>query len=312
MKFWVRFSRTICKLAASPWLTKVRAKSLESVLLKSTDLLEPEMLCEMQSFIRIKQTTEGSFMDRAGKGDLYYSLFGCFVGEALNVTDVKLPLKTYVRKTVMESTLTGIHLYCGAILYSKLWGLDDVSEKLRNQVMAALQKENNRQSEYTSFLGILALYYMEDFPGIRRIINQYKSFPVSRELPCSVTAAITILFEIAGKPDSLAEEKLKSFYRGNGGFAAVKQAPAEDLLSTAVALYALHFTNADVRKIKPDCLSFVDDLYLNGGFRSMQVDFETDVEYTFYGLLALGTLAWPNVQKDNSEGSRRTTYKPAS
>jgi hypothetical protein len=291
MKFWVRFSRTIFKLAASPWLKKARAKSLESVLLKSTDLLEPEMLSEMQSFIRFKQTSEGSFMDRAGNGDLYYSLFGCFVAEALNVPDVKMPLRTYIRKTVMESNLTGVHLYCGAILYGKLWGMDDVSEKLRKQVMVALRKEKSRQSEYTDFLGILALYYLEDFPGIRRIVNQYKSFSVSRELPCSVTAAISILLEIAGKPDIRAEEKLKSFYRRNGGFAAVKQAPAEDLLSTSVALFALHFMSADMRKIKPDCLSFIDDLYLQGGFRSMQVDFETDVEYTFYGLLALGALA---------------------
>jgi hypothetical protein len=249
------------------------------------------MIHEMQSFIRLKQTKEGGFMDRAGKCDLYYSLFGCFVAEALNVPDVKMSLKAYVRKTVVESTLTGVHLYCGAILYSKLWGLDDISEILRKEVMTVLKKGNNWQSEYTNFLGILSLYYLEDFTGIRRIIHQYKQSPGAAELPCSVTAANSVLFEIAGKPDAQAEEKLTSFYRGNGGFAAIKHAPTEDLLSTAVALYALHFIDADVRQIKPDCLSFIDDLYLNGGFRSMQVDFETDVEYTFYGLLALGALA---------------------
>jgi hypothetical protein len=83
---------------------------------------------------------------------------------------------------------------------------------------------------------------------------------------------------------------LKTFYRGKGGFTAINHAPYEDLLSTGVALYALNFINADIRLMKPDCLSFIDNLYQNGGFRSTQVDFETDVEYTFYGLLGLGSL----------------------
>ena len=290
MKFWVRFSRIICKLAVSPWLKKAQAKSLESVLQKSIGLLEPEMLGEMQSFIRLKQTKEGGFADRAGRCDLYYSLFGYFVAETLSMPDSKGPMKGYIKKAVTENTLTGVHLYCGAILYAKLWGLNDIAETIRKQVVAQLQKANQQQSEYTNFLGILALYYLEDFIGMKRLVNQYKSAGFSKEMPCPVTAATTILLEISGKPDPMAEEKLKSFYRGKGGFVALKQAPAEDLLSTAVALYALNFIDADIRLLKPDCITFIDDLYLSGGFRSMQVDVETDVEYTFYGLLALGAL----------------------
>ena len=68
-------------------------------------------------------------------------------------------------------------------------------------------------------------------------------------------------------------------------------APCEDLLSTAVALYALHFLDADIRIMKPDCLIFIDDLYDNGGFRATKYDSVTDVEYTFYGLLALGSMS---------------------
>jgi len=81
-----------------------------------------------------------------------------------------------------------------------------------------------------------------------------------------------------------------SFYRGKGGFAALHQTPTEDLLSTAVALYALHFTDSDTRLIKPDCLGYVDSLFRDGGFRSTESDVEIDIEYTFYGLLALGSL----------------------
>ena len=290
MKFWAKPLRNIYRLAASLWLERAQSKSIESVLLKSIGLLESEMLVDIKAYILRKQTIQGGFADRAGKCDLYYSLFGYYVAEAFSITEVKDPLRNYVKRAVDESVLSGVNLYCAAILYAKLYGYDVATCKLRKLVKTDLKQVKNQQSEYTNFLGILALYYLEDFIGIKRIIGHYKSFKFPESLPCPVTAAATILLETAGKPDKYVADKLLAFYRGNGGFAALKQAPAEDLLSTAVALCALHFIDADIRLIKPECLSFVDELYDNGGFRSMLLDVETDVEYTFYGLLALGSL----------------------
>ena len=153
-------------------------------------------------------------------------------------------------------------------------------------------------------MGFLALYYQENFPALNRLIKNYRrgisansqistsksQLSTSSPLPCPVTAADSILYALSGHPDPLAEEKLKAFYQKDGGFLAVNHAPCADLLSTGVALYALNFINADIRLIKPQCISFVDDLYDEGGFRATQIDFESDVEYTFYGLLALGSL----------------------
>lgn len=290
MKFWVRFSRSIFKLAAYPLLNKIRPKSIESVLKKSINLLSDEMVDEIRSFIRHKYTPQGGFADRAGKGDLYYSLFGYYLAEAFSVSEVISPLKNYIKNKVTGNGLTGVNLYCGTILYAKLNGIDDISEKLRKQIAADLKKSQSKQMEYSLFMGFLALYYLEDFYSIKRLITKYESNDYQKELPCPVTAAITILLELGGHHKQSAELKLKSFYRENGGFTALSHAPYEDLLSTGVALYALHFINADMRLMKPVCLSFIDDLYENGGFRSTQSDFETDVEYTFYGLLALGSL----------------------
>ena len=290
MKLWVKFLRSTYKLVASPWLYKAQTKSIEAVLEKSLGLLEPEMIGEMQAFILRKQTEQGGFADRAGKCDLYYTLFGYYLAKTLAMTEVNEPLQNYIRKTVEKGELSGVHLYCSSILYSKLCGLDATAARLAKQVKADLKKIRNQPSEYTNFLGILALYYLEDFIAIKRMLNQYKSFEFPEPLPCPVTAAIVILLETAGKPNKHADEKLLAFYRGKGGFTALKQAPTEDLLSTSVALYALNFIGADIRMIKPDCLSYIDGLYDNGGFRSMPVDIETDVEYTFYGLLGLGAL----------------------
>jgi len=293
MKLWGKFLRSTYKIAASPWLRKAQAKSLENVLKQSVELLEPEMVSEIRSFILRNQTAEGGFADRAGKCDLYYTLFGYYVAEALDMTEVQQPLRSYIAKVVDRDSLSGVHLYCAAILYAKVSQWDHHCVKLARQVKADIKEVRHQQSEYTNFLGILALYYLEDFVGIRQILNKYKTFTFPATLPCPVTAATAILLETAGRPDKSAAEKLLAFYRGKGGFAATKQAPAEDLLSTAVALYALNFIGADLRLVKPECLSFIDELYDNGGFRSMPVDVETDVEYTFYGLLGLGALSTP-------------------
>jgi prenyltransferase beta subunit len=290
MKFWVRLSKSIFKLAALPLLIKIRPKSIESVLKKSINLLNDEMVDEIRSFIREKLTPQGGFADRAGKSDLYYSLFGYYIAEAFSVTDAIDPLKNFIKKKVTESNLSGVNLYCSAILYAKLHGTDDLTQKLGRRITEELKNSQAKQAEYSNFMGFLALYYLDDFLALKRLISQYKSNVLRKELPCPVTAANTILLSLAGRNDRSGENRLKSFYRGNGGFAAVSHAPFEDLLSTGVALYALNFIDADTRLMKPDCLSFIDGLYENGGFRSTQSDFETDVEYTFYGLLALGSL----------------------
>lgn len=291
MKFWVRLSKSISKLAALPFLKKIRPKSIESVLKKSINLLNDEMLDEIRSYIKQKITPEGGFADRAGKCDLYYSLFGYYIAEAFSFTEVTDHLKNYVKKSLTETNLAGVNLFCGAILYAKLIGMDDISRKLEKRIIAELKSSLGKQVEYSNFMGFLALYYLGNFLALKNLLNQYKANKLSIELPCPVISANTILLNLAGKNDFSGEDKLKSFYRGNGGFAAISHAPYEDLLSTGVALYALNFINADTRLIKPDCLSFIDGLYENGGFRSTQTDFETDVEYTFYGLLALGSLS---------------------
>jgi hypothetical protein len=290
MKFWVKFSKIIFKIVASSWLKKIQGKSIEAVLKRSINMLEPEMLDEMRCFVREKLTSQGGFADRAGNCDLYYSLFGCFIAEALSMPEVNNDLRSYVKKTVQETNLNGVNLYCGAILYAKLQGIDLFAEKLRNQVISVLRKSDLQQPEYANFLGIMALYYLEDFIGIKRMIGRYNSDLLPESAPCPVVGASMVLLKLAGKTVPANRGKLNSYYRFKGGFAAFRQAPAEDLLSTAVALYALQFTNSDIRLIKPECMSFIDRLYHDGGFRAMESDMETDVEYTFYGLLGLGAL----------------------
>ena len=77
-----------------------------------------------------------------------------------------------------------------------------------------------------------------------------------------------------------------------GGFKASPRAPMPDLLSTAVALHALDGLQTDYSRFRESLLDFVDTLWsADGGFHGHWADDALDVEYTYYGLLALGHLS---------------------
>jgi hypothetical protein len=107
--------------------------------------------------------------------------------------------------------------------------------------------------------------------------------------PATVIAAYIVLQSSFRKTTDVLKKTLLTFY-SEGGFLATHSAPFPDLLSTAVSLYALNYAGYDLRRIKPDCLNFVDSLFTGQGFAGNMIDHDADLEYTFYGLLSLGAL----------------------
>lgn len=283
MRFWETFSKSIFSLVAGESLKKIRENSIETVLAKSVRIIDNETLDEMRVFVKNRQTTQGGFADRAGKCDLYYSLFGCYIAEALGVHEVIPSLKEYVKNIVVINSLKGIHLKCAIILHVKLFGTRNIP--------SVLNEKETQLTPYSDFLNLLSYYYSEDYLALYRTQKKFKRSVTAVEMPCSVTSAHLILQNCTGKPVLELITKLNELYRNNGSYAAVKRAPAGDLLSTGVALYALRFVNSEIRIIKPDCLAYVDSLYSEGGFCATVFDPDPDVEYTFYGLLALGALS---------------------
>ncbi len=289
MRFWEKFLKNIYKIAAKPYLQKLQAKSFENTLKKSLEILESEMIAEMKQFILCQQTKQGGFADRAGRCDLYYTLFGCYLAETLNLSEVNDSLKPYIQNTVENQNLIGIDLFCAAIIYVKVIGIDDVSDNLAKQIVNELNSKELSQIEYNHFLGIVALYYCEDYGNLNKLIKSIPKEKLAQNVPCPVVAAKNIIYKMSNSKEYFNKE-LFDFYRNKGGFAALKNLKTEDLLSTAVALYSLVFNDFDVRTIKPECLMYVDSLYESGGFCATITDFQPDVEFTFYGLLALGAL----------------------
>jgi len=266
-----------------------RKNTLEAVLKKSTHLLDNQTINEVCERTQSLITKEGGFCDRGGKTDLYYSLFGVLVSEALMPGKNDENLKRYIQKLHLSSEYKGVYLYCAAIIHYKLFGSDKVSIKLKKQVREAL-RTNLQKPDYNLFLGILSLYVHQDYFSLFKMLRKMNFDEDKNDLPCPVLAAKAIVLKASGKNIENVEKKLMDLYRGNGSFSALKDSPIGDLLSTAVALFALQFIGADVRLIKPECLVYIDSLYDNGSFRATELDFDTDIEYTFYGLLALGSL----------------------
>ena len=118
-------------------------------------------------------------------------------------------------------------------------------------------------------------------------------FPVPN-VPATA-AAITVLRNLRQPiPDTTADWLLSSIHLTSegGGFLPFPEAPMPDLLSTAVAMHALDGLQVPFEKLKEPVLDFIDTLWTaEGGFHGTWDDDDLDIEYTYYGLLALGHLA---------------------
>jgi hypothetical protein len=281
MKFLEIFSKNIFKLFAGRSLRRLMDNSIETTLARSVKILDAQTIEEIKSFIKSQQTAAGGFADRGGNCDLYYSLFGFYIAEALEIEEVKPALKVYVKNIIEQEDLAGIYIKCAVILYIKLFGSSTLPTVLR--------KHDDLASQYSDFINLLADYYSKDYISLLLISQKLKKIKLNAAMPCSVISAGLILQHVNGKQDAEPWQLMKSYYK-SGSFSTFSKTAHGDLLSTGVALYALGFAGSDLSIIKPDCLNYIDALYSEGGFCATSFDDVSDVEYTFYGLLGLGAL----------------------
>jgi len=290
MRFWGRYLKTIFNRFASKMVPVDQSRSIEAVLKNGLLLVDTETRNEICAFVLAHQTDKGGFVDRAGNPDLYYTLFGTYLAEALSLTDVLNKIKDYLIDVEGNKKLTGIYLNCAVIIHTKLFGSETLPADIHKKALNEMKQNKKTQHAYSGFIHLLTLYHLKDYLATYSLIKKIRTKESDTLPPCTVTAAELILRSLTRKPVEQITKQLLSFNRPNGGFVALDKTKIEDLLSTGVALYALNYVKADLRLIKPECLSFIDSLYLDGGFRAMELDIETDIEYTFYGLLALGSL----------------------
>lgn len=281
--------------------------------------LSPKLLGDsadlVRDYLRSQLTPAGGFADRAGNPDLYYTVFGL---EGLFALRADLPIVQvlgYLKSQGAGEQLDFVHLSC----LCRCWAGMPKDEHKHIPSEAILSKvESFRSADggyaqepgqadgtvYGCFLALGAYQDLgrdlPDVPGVVNCINRLRAedggyanqLDVPLGLTPSTAAAVTLLRQYHQPIPEGTGEWLLSRHAADGGFFATPMAPMPDLLSTATALHALAGLHVDLEPIREPCLDFIDTLWTSqGGFHGTWTDDTLDVEYTYYGLLALGHLS---------------------
>ena len=256
-------------------------------LLKSgIDLLDENTQLEIRQFITGRQHADGGFVDRAGRPDLYYSLFGFWLASAFNMRKELDRLKHFIQDK--KETKNQVEQYVVQLIHLGL----SSKKPSGNLLKMFLKRAQQVNFSYQLFLFLLvfdARYGKKQ--GLYLLVKLFLVFykPAGNP-PCSMVAALTVVKHEVGLDTRDMPKKLLAFFDEKSAFKTFEQVQMGDMLSTAVALFALQKTGFDLRPVVPKCLEFIQQHYADGAFLSGDGDQTRDLEYTFYGLLALGSL----------------------
>ena len=246
---------------------------------------------QLVEFITSRQDDNGGFRDRSDRSDLYYSVFGYWLGEALNLDQVLEKHKVYIRNLNHDS-LPGAVDRLSFMLIRKGLFRNEKKNSLLSLIKTAFMEPGKSAFSYRIFLFMLAIDPNETG---RRIFSFFLRiwlyfYKPTGSMPCSVLSALIFVKSSTGLDVEKEKRKLITYHVEGSGFKAFDHMRTCDLLSTAVALFVLREADHDLRLITPDCLHFIEMNYKSGAFLPGNGDMIPDLEYTFYGLLALGSL----------------------
>ncbi len=267
------------------------------------------------SYLRSQQNGDGGFRDRDGESDLYYTSFAVDSLTALQLDIPEESLSSYLEtKTRSLDELDFVHLCCLSRCLSALSvppppsviaGILERIETYRTKAGGYNQSEDSETgSAYACFLAYGAYsdhrLPLPDTEGIGRCLEALRTpgggWANDVELPIpnvpATAAAVTLCRNLRIPISGDTARWILNSFHPTGGFLPFPGAPVPDLLSTAVALHALDGLQVGFENQKDHLLDFVDSLWTAaGGFHGTWDDDELDIEYTYYGLLALGHLA---------------------
>ena len=281
--------------------------------------LAPKLLGEsadlVAGFLSAHLDPSGGFVNRGGKPDLYYTVFGLEAMMALHREPPKEQIGSWLRTLAVGEDLDFIHLCSLARVAASLGG-DVFSAEEREKMVSLLATFRtadggfhvSRGSKTGSAYGALIAHGAYDDLGVPcpeedRLLQSVLalqledgSFANEQGIPqgtsTTTAAAVTLCRHLNHPLSGQTGAWLLQCFHPGGGFLAIPQAPLPDLLSTAVVLHALDGLEVSFAGQREMCLDFVDSLWsAEGGFHGHWADDDLDCEYTYYGLLALGHLS---------------------
>lgn len=261
--------------------------------------LSKEALAKIDAFVRSQYSAKGSFIDKSGQPDLYYTLFGWILAYILGIPSDRKKNKAYLESLDVKH-LDLIH-YAAYMRLRILNSLFPIGVKnLKNLTEFNNLPHNDPQSPYTQFIWLSLLedtrHKIKDKKEILNSLSLYRAekagyMNTSDGLSATTNAtvaALAVTGQLDGYRDNADISYLYSLQQSSGGFGAAEDSPLPDLLSTATALFML---NCYGLQPKYPAYGFIEAHWLDsGGFSATLLEDKSDVEYTFYGLLALGAI----------------------
>lgn len=259
---------------------------------------------------------DGAACDRAGKPDLYYTIFALAGAQAL---DAPIPTSAIVNWLKSHGTGDGLDfVHVGAL--ARCWaavGLQHLPQHVGPAILERIESYRKPDGGYegdarlqhgTAYGAFVALGAYQDLGHIppsplnlirslKRLETPDNAWSNAPGLPVgalnATAGAVTLIRQLGFPVNAAVGDWILAQQHASGGFLAVPRAPIPDLLSTATALHALACLDRRLpSSVHERCLDFVDTLWsAEGGFHGHWADDHLDAEYTYYGLLSLGHLA---------------------
>lgn len=278
---------------------------MRNALALGAGLVNEEAREAIAGFVRRTQRPDGGFGGRDRKPDLYYTAFAV---ELLGVlSDRSLPADTldFVNAIDFDS-LDLVYLACLARCINRFELRDHVLRGRGHEVLERFRARDGGYdlkpgADHGSAYGVfLATLMAEDLGGslpdrdaALALETCLRASPLDHWTAPNLSAAVLALHH-AGRPVPEAlPSKLAALDHRHGGFRAGVSTRFPDLLSTGVTLFAL--ATACASAVDPLTLAvhreYVELLWQDdGGFAGHVADGVSDCEYTYYALMALGSL----------------------
>lgn len=270
-------------------------------LQRAVGALGDEALALIRLFVQKRMTANGVFMDRSGQEDIYYTSFGMLLSHVLGIHRNCEATRLWLDRVDREQ-LDMVHY--AAYVRSRMineWEQNKIEFLLKNIKRKAIRPLSSfevvpnmdAESPYAQFI----LYSLCEDTGntpptvcltpYRIDGGGYANTRQGSPSTNATAAALMVTGQSEGYSLTRDVEWLRDEQKPSGGWCAEQNTPLPDLLSTATALFTLHCYGIKPRYLATD---FIEGHWLdNGGFAATLLEDESDVEYLFYGLLALGT-----------------------
>ncbi|OCW95888.1 hypothetical protein A9168_00965 [Macellibacteroides sp. HH-ZS] len=282
---------------------------LLNTLQKGKKKLSEEALLRMADFVNSQRTDKDSFMNKSGREDIYYTFFGWMLSYVLGVPLDTKKMTAYLARQDMEQMDLIHYAACmrcrliltlmeGSIFRLLLKRISSVQVKPLSEFKGV--PHNDLLSPYSQYIWLSLLedtgHSVNNKEAVLDSLSEYHveggGFAnVSGSVRATTNATVAAL-AVRGALANYSKNEdilyLKGIQEKTGGFSATIGSPLPDLLSTATSLFMLK-----CYEIKPafSPSHFIEAHWLDtGGFSATLLEENSDVEYTFYGLLALGTV----------------------